>query len=228
MAHYEIDSNSKYPRTSLYNEYNDNISFNRTEFMSVKIEVLDTEPQMAADIANDIASLLDSTINNMRKERAIKALEIVEKEYLTLNNQIEAFEDSLYILRQKGVIDYESQTEVFSDAYAIAITQGNISGAKNLEEKLKIMADYGGAYVSIRDFLEYEKKQLSELKAKYAEAKVEAEQDLPNKFIVDDAYKAEKKSYPVRWLIVVTSTFSACFLALLMLIVFSHYRNVVK
>jgi len=84
---------------------------------------------------------------------------------------------------------------------------------------LEIFAKYGGAYVSLRDFLEFEKKQLSNLKSKYAEALVDATQTLPTKFVVNPAVKAEKKSYPIRWLIVVLSTFSTfVFMVLLMVI----------
>jgi len=228
MNHYGIDSTSKYPLTNIYNEYKDNISFKRTEFMSVEIEVLDEDPQFAAEIANDIASLLDSTMNRMRRERARKALKIVEREYLTLKNQIETLEDSLKTIRKKGVHDYESQSEVFNAAYAIALAEGNVKGVEILEKKLEVLAENGGMYVFIKNFLEFETEQLSDLKAKYAEAKVEAEQNLPNKYIVDHAFKAEKKSYPIRWLIVMISTISTFFLALFMLIILNHYKKVIK
>jgi len=51
-----------------------------------------------------------------------------------------------------------------------------------------------------------EKKQLSFLKARYEEAKIDAYQSIPQKFIVENAYKAERKSYPVIWIVVVLST----------------------
>ena len=81
MNHYEIDSNQKYRQTTLYKEFNDNISFLPTKFMSVRIEVLDKEPQMAANIANDISNLVDTVMNKMQKGRALEALALVEKEY---------------------------------------------------------------------------------------------------------------------------------------------------
>ena len=226
FEHYKIDTSSAYPKTQLLKKYDNNISVKQTKFMSIQINVLDTDPYYAADIANDIATLVDTVMNMMQKDRARKALLIVEREYLKLDNQIKAYEDSLVIIRSFGVNDYESQAEVMNDAYAQAIAAGNFSGAKKLQEKLDILSKYGGAYVSIRDFLEYEKKELSEIKAKYAEAKVDAEQDLPFKFIVNNAFKAEKKSYPVRWLIVVMSTISTFILALLLLIIVENIKKV--
>jgi len=114
---------------------------------------------------------------------------------------------------------------VFSNAYAIAIAAGNVNGAREIEKKLKVLEKYGGAYVSIRDFLEFEKEHLSELKAKYAEAQVDANQNLPHKFIIDHAYMAEKKSYPKKSLIVFVSTVSAFFLALILMFVFESIMD---
>jgi capsular polysaccharide biosynthesis protein len=215
LDHYGIEKNSKYKMTNLFKQYEDNFNFRRTEYMAVKISVYDEDPQLAADMANDVGELVDSTINSMQKEIARKAFRIVEKEYLSLKKEVEVKEDSLTILRGLGVHDYESQSEMFNRQLAIEMAQGNSSGVKRLEQKLEILAKYGGPYVSIRDALEHDKKLLSELKAKYEEAKVDATENLPHKFVVSSAYKAERKSYPIRWLIVIITTFSALFLALL-------------
>ncbi|GAB4318875.1 MAG: hypothetical protein Kow00127_11000 [Bacteroidales bacterium] len=217
LNHYEIDPDSKYKMTKLYREYENNISFRRTEFMAVKITVLDKDPVMAAEIANDIAALLDSTKNAMQKERAIRAYKIVEEEYRRQKQHVQEMEDSLTTLRQMGVHDYESQAEMINRQLAIELARGNKQGVKALEDKLAILAKYGGPYVSIRDQLEYEKKQLSEIKAKYEEAKIDAEEVLPQKFVVEYAFPAEKKSYPIRWIIVLVSTLSAFILAMLVL-----------
>ncbi|HPE57404.1 MAG TPA: Wzz/FepE/Etk N-terminal domain-containing protein [Bacteroidales bacterium] len=217
--HYEIDPNSSSPKTKLYKTYESNISFRRTEYMAVQISVLDKDPVVAANIANDIAELLDSTKNAMQKERAIRAYKIVEGEYHQQLDFIQTMEDSLTVLRKLGVHDYESQAEMINQQLAIELAKGNKSGVKALEDKLEVLAQYGGPYVSIRDQLEFEKKQLSEIKAKYEEAKVDAEEVLPQKFVVDNAYPAEKKSYPVRWIIVLVSTISAFILGILILAV---------
>lgn len=218
MEHYGINPRSKYKYTSLYNEYESNITFRRTEFMAVKISVLDRDPQMAADIANTISELLDSTKNSMQRERAMKGFLIVQQEYNRLSNEIATMEDSLNRIREFGVFDYESQSEMINQQLAIEIAKGNTRGINALEERLAVLARYGGAYVSLRDQLEHEKKQLSYLKARYEEAKVDAEENLPQKFVVESAYKAEKKTYPVRWIIVLITTLSAFLISVMVII----------
>jgi capsular polysaccharide biosynthesis protein len=81
MQHYGIDSTDKFKRTKLFEEFQSNINFKRTEYMSVKIEVMDWNADTAASIANEIAALHDSTKIMIQRERANQALKIVEREY---------------------------------------------------------------------------------------------------------------------------------------------------
>jgi uncharacterized protein involved in exopolysaccharide biosynthesis len=225
MNHYEIYTADRYKQTKLFTEYEGNITYKRTEFQSVKIDVLDTDRFLAAKIANNIAALVDSVKNRMQKERAFKAMRITEAEYLEMKEYVSVLEDSLNSMRRMGINDYESMSERFNEYYAKAILENKTEAAEKLEEKLKILSQYGGAYVSIRDMLEHEKEQLSHLRAKYQEARVDAEQTLPHKFIVNNAFPAEKKSYPIRWLIVLVSTVSTFIMALLVII---GYENITK
>ncbi|MBC8321420.1 MAG: hypothetical protein H8E34_11940 [Bacteroidetes bacterium] len=216
LDHYNIKSGSKFKMTKLYEEYESNFRFRRTEYMAVKITVYDKNPQFAAEMANNVAELVDSTINHMQKKIAVKAFQIVEVEYNKLKNEIKIKEDSLTVLREFGVHDYESQSEMFNRQLAIEMAKGESKSIKRLEKKLETLAKYGGPYVSLRDALEHDKKQLSQLKAKYEEAKVDAVESLPHTFVINTAYQAEKKTYPIRWLIVVVSTFASLFLAIIL------------
>ena len=205
-AHYGIEQGARSYQTRLFNRFRSNIAFKLTEYLAVKITVLDKDPQMAADIANEIATLLDSVKNDMQRERAIQGFKIVEAEYHSQLEQVRVMEDSLAYFRKLGVNDYESQAEMMNQQLAMEIAKGNTRSINALEAKLDVLATYGGSYVSIRDALLHEKKQLSFLKARYEEAKIDAYQAIPQKFIVENAYKAERKSYPVIWIVVVLST----------------------
>ena len=227
--HYDIDADAKYPKTLLIKEYQSNITYRRTENMAVEITVMDISPDTSALIANDIANLLDSVKIKMQKERALKGFKIVEKEYLMLLNDMRKKEDSLTVLRKHGVHDYETQAEMINRQLAIEIAKNAHSSAvKALQSKLDTLAIYAGPYVSIRDGLEYEKKQITEVKAKYDEAKIDATEEMPQTFKVDRAYPAEKKSYPVRWLIVVISTFGAFLFMVFFLIIFDNFKTIIK
>ena len=217
--HYDIDSaNVKYPNDKMMKKYQKRISYKRTEYMAVEISVLDANPDTAALIANDIATLIDTVMNQMEHKRAKEALQIVEYEYKAKEEQINMFKDSLRRIMEKGIYDYESQSEVVNEAYAQAVASGNTKGAERIKEQLDTLAKYGAAYVSLRDFLEFESEQLSALNQKYKEAKVDAEQILTHYFVVNKAIKADKKAKPKRAVIVGVSTLATFILTFIVLI----------
>lgn len=223
--HYGINPESKYRLSKLHRQYENNISFRRTEFMAIRISVLDTDPNYAADIANRISDLLDSTKSQIQHERAKKAFEIVKSQYFKLADEMQQMENSLTELRKHGVQDYESQAEMLNMQLAKEMAANNTVGVQRLQEKLDILAQYGGAYVNIRDRLEYEREKLSLLKAKYEEAKTDAEEVLPTKFVVNSAFPAERKSYPIRWLIISVTTISAFFFALIIILILENVKQ---
>jgi uncharacterized protein involved in exopolysaccharide biosynthesis len=217
FTHYNIDTAEEYPNTRLRKCYENNISYRSTEYLSIEIEVFDRDPKLAADIANDIADNADSAINSMQHERARQAFVLVENEYNNAIKELNFIQDSLTKLRDLGVFNYEAQSEVFSDAYAIAIAKGNKEGIRDLEEKFKILAKYGGAYQNFDEMVVNETKRISLLKQKYVEAKVDLEQNIPHKFVVSRAETPEKEYYPIRWLVVVGSILSAIFFGMVVL-----------
>jgi len=187
MNHYQIDADGEYPMTKLHEEYSDNVRFKRTEYMAVEIEVMDTDPQLAADIANELTELLDSTLNKMQNDVAVEILKVVKKEYNLLQSDIQ-----------------------------------------EIEGKIKKVHHASPEYISLSQQLVNENKRLSQLNAKLAEARVNANQQLPRKFMVTRAYPAEKKSYPVRWVICAVSTISAFLFAVLLMLFIERYKDLLK
>lgn len=225
MEHYRIDPDSRYPKTELARKFEENISFNRTEYLSVRIDVMDEDPKLAAIMANEIAAQLDSVKTRMQHERARKALAIVEKEYRDFERYLAAREDTLKKLRGLGILDYDSQVERLSEAYGKALLANNVRAEQAIQAQMNTLAQYGGLYTSIIQDMEHDRKNLSQLKTKFEEAKVDATDKIPHKFVVNEAKAAEKKSYPVRWLIVVVSTFSTMLLAIVYVLLMENIRR---
>ena len=223
LEHYGIKPDSKYPYTKLNKLYDSRILFRRTEYNAVRITVLDSDPALAAQMANDIAELYDSTMNAMQKEVAVKAFQLVETEYNSLCQEMATLEDSLNTLRALGVFDYESQVEMLSQQLAVELGKSNTQGVKNIQQYLDVLAQYGGAYYAISEKLDHDRLQLSLVKTKYEEAKVDATEDVPHKFLVTSAFKAEHKTYPIRWIIVTITVIATFVLILLALALMERY-----
>jgi uncharacterized protein involved in exopolysaccharide biosynthesis len=225
MTHYNIDPTSPFPYTRLDNKYKGNIKFGRTEFMSIEIGVLDTDPQMAADIANEIADYVDSVIHNMQQERAMEAFRIVEREYIGSQREIDLITDSLQKIRQLGVLDYESQSASLNSAYANALERGNEAAASSILKRMNTLSKYGGIYIELSRKLEAEIERLAQLKIKYVSSKINRDQTLPQIFIVDKAVKSERKAVPKRSIIAIVSALSTFALTLLLLLVIDQIKT---
>jgi tyrosine-protein kinase Etk/Wzc len=203
--HYEIKANEKYPITRLYEEYQSNINFRLTEYMSVEISVLDRNPEYAANIANDISDLVDTVYNSMKKERAQEAFRLVEREYLEAAQNLNALRDSM-------------------DQLSGQVSRNMKSGGDPANNLIYALTENGAFYITMMNMVRYETSLVSDLNLKFKEARLEAEQNLPHKFVVEKAYASEKKAYPKKSLIVVVSTFASLLFALIVLIVIDNVR----
>ncbi len=217
--HYSIDKSEPFAATRLKKAYDRNIHFRRTEFQAVEVSVLDKDPVMAAAMATKMAALLDSSIHRMQDVRARKGVAIAEDAFHKQASYIQSLEDSLRKIMDQGVHDYESQAQVLYEQLSLQLARQDSRAVRQIEEKLDKLAILGGPYVAIVEELKLEKERLSILKAKVEKARMDADQDLPQKFIVSDAYVAERKSYPKQWAIIVGAALST-FLFSFILIIF--------
>lgn len=205
IEHYEIDPEGKYPLTELYEQYKSNINFRLTEFMSVEISVMDTDPEIAAGIANDISDLVDTVYNSMKKERAREAFRLVEREYREAEEHLAFLRDSFEHISNQFTLEMNSRTDP----------------TNNL---IRAISENGASYMSMLSLVQNEAALVAELSLRYKEARLEAEQNLPYKFIVEKAFPSEKKAYPNKSLIVIVSTFATLLFALIVLIVIDNIK----
>jgi LPS O-antigen subunit length determinant protein (WzzB/FepE family) len=134
----------------------------------------------------------------------------------------------LRTIQSFGITNYTSQAKALNDAYINALKNGNNSQILTRKKKLNVLERYGADYLTITELLKNETERLSLLNGKLAEAKVNANQKLPHKFLVKKAYPAEKKSYPGRWLIVAISTIVTFVFSILLLLFIDRYKDLLK
>jgi uncharacterized protein involved in exopolysaccharide biosynthesis len=223
--HYEIKPDAKYRKTLLNNKLKKNVRFRKTEYMAVKIRVMDTDPQIAAQMANTIAALLDSTIAALQREKAQKAFVLVRDEYMTLEKEVEQIKDSLLSLGELGIYDLSAQSMGISEAYAEAVRRNDQKAMKKMEAQMKVLGKHGARYRTLSERLAYSVERLSNLRIKYSEAKIDAEQNLPNVYIINTAEVPDKKAAPKRSLIVMAGTLSAFLFAVVLLMILEAFRR---
>jgi tyrosine-protein kinase Etk/Wzc len=228
MSHYNIDPESRYPLYKLHSYYESNVRVKRTEFNSIVVSVLDADPQMAADMANDIAVLVDTTIWEMKSQRARQAVTYLDQEMDSINQELEELKDCIHSYNVKGLINYDRQIERMIEAYGKAIVEGNNQAMEKIEEEMYYLGDYTSEYMYCVGRYTFELRRLSEIKDVYLQVKAALDSHVSNIFILDKAYKADKKAYPNKSLIVIVSTLSAFVLALLAFLFFEKFMKRIR
>jgi capsular polysaccharide biosynthesis protein len=222
-GHYGFSPGTKHLQSKLHSIYNKNVDFRKTPYNSVIIRVMDKNPQMAADIANEIAALTDSVYHRIFRTRSLETFKLVESEYNSSLTDLIKLRDSMAVINKLGVLDYETQSERYHEAYGKAVVENNPQAVRQIDQKLSLLSKYGTSFLSLKSEIEFESERLSLLKQRYAEAKLEYEQSIPYTFIVNKAEVADLKTSPKRSLIVIISTFSAFLLGLIMLLAYDFY-----
>jgi uncharacterized protein involved in exopolysaccharide biosynthesis len=223
--HYKVDSTSKFYMTTIKNTIASNIKSQRTKYKSIKTDVFDEDPQMAADMANEITSYVDTIYYEIGLKRAQEAYDIVMNEYCISKTTIKNITDSINMIHSYGITDYGAQASAFNRAYAKAILKRDTGAMKTFENKLAVLEKYGAIFSELSSRLGWQISRLSSLEAKLASSSANLKPTISNVFIVDKATKAEKKISPKRSIIVFMSTLSTFAFILLLLMIVENFKT---
>lgn len=227
LEHYKIDTAAgSTPMYDLHSTMKDNIRFAQNKNMAVEIIVYDHSPDTASLIASEILNILDSTYNEIQRERTVQAYQLVKESYETMQKEIKIHEDSLKLIMQKGVLSLEAQAEVYGDAYAQAVSKGNTKAIAALEKKLEVLQNHGADFMRLNHLIQIEREKLMTMKSKYEEAKLDAESSIQNFFKVTRPFPAERKSYPIRWLIVSVSVIASLLTGIITIFFYEQSQRV--
>jgi capsular polysaccharide biosynthesis protein len=226
--HYEIDAESKFKNTELVSMYNGLVTCSRTRYGSITIDVSDWSRDTAAFMANEIANYFDSVKNRMLQENALHNFKIIEREYNNMETQISRIVDTLAKLRTLGVVgDAESQAALLQ-GYSDALATGKTMVAEKLLQQLESNRKYGSSYITFIAQLEHISKRREILRGNYDQLKSDATNNVAHKYVVEWATPAEKKSYPVRWLIVAVSLTAAFFFMVVLILIIEKIKELRK
>ena len=221
MKHYEINANGANKYFKLNEAYNNHISFNRTRFGSIRIDVLDENPALAAKIANKIVDLIDTVKNEMIAERTVPAFKVNERKLAQMKRDRDAILRKLDSLADLGVIALDVRSNLFQ-AY---VDSKNPEDRAELKKKIDVNMKYGAMY----DGLEYMRNEkivkIEDFNISYEQAESDANTKFNHKFIVERAVKADKKEKPKRSVIILVSTVAAFFIGLFSLLLWEKYKE---
>ena len=224
MNHYNISPSDPNKHFKLVEKYNDHFLFVRTRYGSIQIDVLDREPQRAADMANKIVDLIDTVKNEMVSERTLPAYEINKRKKEQMEQDRELVLAKLDSLAELGVVSLEGRTNLFQ-AYV---------DSKSAQEKAEIKKtiDINLKHGSLFDGLEFIRNEkimkLEEFMVSYEQAESDANTAFNHKFIVERAVVADKKDKPKRMIIVLLATIGSFVFMIFALLINERIKELKK
>lgn len=202
MSHYEISRDYQYAKTALIGEYRDRVSISKTPYDAVKIKVLDKDPEMACAMVNEIIRLYNVKFNEIHKAKKWENVRMYEKNLARKYSFIDSLKRDLAKITSDGdMINYLYLSKGNSIAYFSEGKNKNSENISNAIALVELIASETEAYSEVR--LEYEK----EIR--------QADGDITFLSLVSKPFVADKKSYPVRWIIVALCGISAFLLSVL-------------
>ncbi len=198
MKHYDIDPNDKNRNYKLMKEYDGHIRFTRTKYGSIQIDVLDEQPELAAEIANKIVDLIDTVKNNMVLERTVPAFEVNLRKKQLLEKDLQNVLIQLDSLADMGVISIEGRTNLYT-AYIEAKTSAD---RQFLKQQIDVNLKYGAKFDGLEQMRDEKIIKMEKFLDSYEQAESDAYANFTHKFIVERAVKADKKDKPKRMIIV--------------------------
>ncbi len=219
LSHYKINPSAPDKRYRLNRVYNSTVSIDRTRFNSISISVTDHNPEFAAGMANDIVSMGDRLRSAIIKEKLREAFTSLSKSMFDISLEIDQLADQINNMFKQEVV---SGSSFFKN-----------SSIRQLKEQLEVEGlkrearDKSNTSQLERLYL-YEAKlqQFSTLQISYDQALVSLNNDIPTSYVISRAEIPDKKSYPVRWTIVIAAMLGSFVAGCLLIILFDRYKSV--
>lgn len=225
---YKISKNDPLYQTYILGEFNDNVSFKKTEYETVEITVLDTDPKRACAMCDSIISFLDDKIRSVHKIKYDEVVKIATKDLKGLDREMDSIKTKMDMLRKEyKILDYEAQAKEITKGMVKVLTEQkkNTSGGKELQEWMKNLSEKGGEYEILANLQKTCLEERDSIKKVYDQALSNSKKKINYGQLVQSPVPADKKAYPVRWLIVLASTLSALFIAMLVILVLENRKN---
>ena len=225
--HYEIDSSYVYFYSTIQWEFSQNVHIKKTEFESIRIEVLDKDPFVAKNMVDEMIRLYNQKVRSLHKQKFYEVMVNYQK---LLNHKrfvLDSIQKRIYVLATEyGLLDYKSQSEQVTKGFLRTVDGAN-SARINTPEVIKLKDNIerkGAEMIVLTELARSESDGYSEFKLDYDNALLQYNREYTHCSVITRPYVADKKSYPVRWMIVLVSAFAAFIFTLIVVAIIENTR----
>ncbi len=211
-AHYGIDTTNPNGTgfSELIGEYESNVSVTRTDYESILIKVMDTEPKLACEMVKEIMSALNRKARKLQRDKSKEILTMQEHQLVQRKTELDSVNVLLQNLRiNYQLLDYGTQVKEFTKGYIKSINSAGAANFKDINSMIGNLQQKGGEFYTLTRVYDNILNSYNATKLEYDKTLTDLNKELTYTSEVTAPIIADKKSYPIRWLIVLVSVLSA-------------------
>ena len=217
---YEIDTTGNGGYFALYNEFNDRVDISKTLYESVQIEIVDENPRVARDMVLAMLKEVNLLARKLQREKSEEVLRIAERALNHERSKIDTVQAKMDRLRRDdGLLSYDAQVKELTKGYVRMISSGASQSQRDAMQKMiNELQEKGGEFRELTELSDLFRKNYDRLLSDYERNVSDVTKELTYTNTIVYPEVADKKVYPVRWLVVSTSTLSALFLCFVLVV----------
>lgn len=217
---YEVDTAANGGYFALYNEFDERVDIDKTRYESVRIEIVDEDPVRARDMVSEMLRQVNLFARRLQREKSHEVLAIASRSLENERQKMDSVEAQLNVMRREaGLLSYDLQVKELTKGYVRMLGSG--AGQAQKEQVLAMIRELeekGGEFKKLTDLSIYFRQNYDRLLTEHERVVNDVTKELTYTNVVVYPEVSDKKVYPVRWLIVSTTTMSALFLCFLLLV----------
>lgn len=222
---YQINPEDKYYQTYVLSEYDKNITYKKTEFEALKVKVLDEDPQRACNMCDSIVFFLnESVFENLAQGIRKKAYnnKILYEKKLT---EVDSLTEMVDVIRKEtGLVDYWAQAETATEGFMDAAARGG--NKRYAEDVIEVLVENGSKLRRYQTLLDICEEKADTLQRRYEICMNFLNNPVSYTRVIEKPFPADKKAYPVRWLIVFLSTIAVALISIITVSLIDYIREI--
>lgn len=221
---YNISKSDPLYKTYILDKLNENVSFKKTEFETIEIKVLDENPQRASDMVDSLIVYFNQLLQHQHALKYLEVAEITERDLKLKNAEIDSVSSLLSQLSaQYNILDYDAQVEAATTGLMEASARGG--DARPAKEMLQNLQGKGLEFSRLHTQLKEFQRVADSIKVQHDWGLSHGTKKITYSIIVEKPFPADKKSFPVRWLIVMLSTLATFMASVVTILLIDYFRE---
>ncbi len=226
---YKIDTADRYYRTKVLGRLKSNLNIKKTEFESIVIEIYDHDATQACNMVKEFINTMNLKARQLQREKTAEIVRINYNQMTYKLHQIDSIEKRLQFLRKEyNILDYRIQVKEYSKGHVKDVASGRGNAKNDISITLDNLKTYGGEYRLLDEYLKSLVESYNKIKVDYDQSLSDLNKELTYTNMVTNPVPADKKSYPIRWLIVAITSISALLFSLMLFSFIGSRRKTAK